>query len=212
MTPAIAETIDTTGRQSFNYDAKDSVTPTIYTTKRVSFDCDTMEEVPSTRGLPEPIFAKDSIGWYGAPIGEHREESNEYPVEVGPLVRMHHIETPRRRFRLLQQWECVVNEVAEDSVWADITDLTDRSRADEVVELPLDEFPLADRELLVPGGVFYWAIGYEHTKGGQVRRVSEIRFRRTPKWSKQTVEQLKTKARTMLKQFVGTIQRDASPT
>lgn len=192
MTPAIAEIIDTTVRLNFN--------------------CDTMEEIPSTRGLPEPFFSKDTIGWDGGLLGEHREESNEYPVEVGPLVRMHHMNTPRRRFRLLQQWECVVNEVAEDSVWAEITDLTDRSRADEVVELPLDEFPLADRELLVPGGVFYWAIGYEHTKGGQVRRVSEIRFRRTPKWSKQTVEQLKTKARTMLKQFGGTIQRDTSPT
>lgn len=192
MTPAIAEIIDTTVRLNFNYD--------------------TMEEIPSARGLPEPFFSKDTIGWDGGLLGEHREESNEYPVEVGPLVRMHHMNTPRRRFRLLQQWECVVNEVAEDSVWAEITDLTDRSRADEVVELPLDEFPLADRELLVLGGVFYWAIGYEHTKGGQVRRVSEIRFRRTPKWSKQTVEQLKTKARTMLKQFGGTIQRDTSPT
>lgn len=212
MTPAIAESIDSTGRTNSNYDLEDNVTPVINTARPVSFSYDTMEEVPSTRLLPEPFFPKDTIGWDGALFGEHREESTENPVEVGPLVRMHHMNTPRRRFRLLQQWECVVNEVAVDSVWAEITDLTDRSRADEVVELPLDEFPQADRELLVPGGVFYWAIGYEHTKGGQVRRVSEIRFRRTPKWSKQTVEGLKTKARTMLEQFGGTIQRDAPPT
>lgn len=191
MTHTLAETIDTTGRQVFGLE--------------------TMEVLPSSEGLPEPIFARDNIGWYGTPA-EQREESCEYPVEVGPLVRVHQLQTPRRRFRILQQWECVVSEVTDDSVWADITDLTDRSRSDEVVELPMDEFPLADRDLLVPGGVFYWAIGYEQTKGGQVRRVSEIRFRRTPKWSEQGVKQLKAKARTMLEQFGGAIQSGASST
>jgi hypothetical protein len=100
----------------------------------------------------------------------------------------------RRKIDLLQQWEALVTEVTDDAEWAEIIDLTDPSNAAEVVEIPFAEFAVSDRPLLQPGSVFYWSIGYETSPGGTIRRVSEIRVRRTAAWSPRTIASLKARA------------------
>lgn len=180
-------------------------------TSEFGADLDTREVSPSIEGFPEPTVEPQKAIWLDDE-GEAADRFEERTLEISPLVRAPHIQPPRRRFRLLQHWECVVSEVTRDSVWADIVDLTVRSRLDEVVELPLDDFVEADRHLLGEGSVFYWTIGYEQSEGGQVRRVSEVRVRRTPKWTAHAIKRLEAKAQAMLERFGGHAQNDTSAT
>jgi hypothetical protein len=87
---------------------------------------------------------------------------------------------PRDRIKLLQQWECVVSQVHDDCVECEMHDLTDESKPVECAEIYLDEFNEFDRALLCEGTVFYWSIGHETKRTGQVRRYSELRVRRMP--------------------------------
>ena len=123
-------------------------------------------------------------------------------AEVAPLIRLTRKQAPTRRFEILQQWEGVVNEITDESIWAELRDLTRQSLAIEVVELLLEEIPRADRPLLKIGGVFYWSIGYETSPGGQIRRVSEIRVRRTPQWSRHSVDSVRAKAKDLFQRLV----------
>jgi hypothetical protein len=120
-------------------------------------------------------------------------------LKITPFVEFPPCQAPRM-FTILQQWEGVVSEVTEDSVWAELLDLTDRSKALEIVELPLDEIAESDRPLLKPGCVFYWCIGYENPSGTR-RRVSEIRVRRTPEWSDHSIDSVRSKARELLRRL-----------
>ena len=130
---------------------------------------------------------------------EHLQETLSF--SVSPLVRLTKKQTPNRLFKILQQWEGIVSEMTEDSVWAELVDLTNRGNAEEYVELPLAEFPEADRDILKPGSVFYWAIGREWSPGGQMRRISEIRVRRIPQWSRHDIETIREKAQNLMDRF-----------
>ncbi len=153
--------------------------------------------LPEPRSIPPGSRQEEDLH---ANATEHLQEPIYEGVDglVRPMAR-----APYRRFEVLQQWEGVVSKVTEDSVWADLVDLTDRSRSEEVVELPLAEVSEADRSILKPGSVFYWAIGREWSPGGQMRRVSEIRVRRTPQWTQRSVDALKAKALTLMERFNG---------
>ncbi len=121
---------------------------------------------------------------------------------VGPIIRLL-AQSPTRRFKVLQQWEGVVTKVDRDAVIGDLIDLSDHSKPQEVVELPLEEFPPADQSLLDPGCVFYWIIGHETTPGAQLSRVSEIRVRRTPEWSQRAIQSAKEQGKELFSQFKG---------
>lgn len=109
----------------------------------------------------------------------------------------------QRTVNFLQHWEGVVYEVDCDSFWAETSDLTDESMPNEQVELPLDDVPIGDRHLLVPGCVFYWSVGYEKLPSGTIRRISEIRLKRTPKWTAKQVKSVEIKAKELYERFTG---------
>lgn len=92
---------------------------------------------------------------------------------------------------------------------ATIMDLTDKSRAAEIVTLPQEEFSESDLPVLVPGAVFYWSIGYEYVTGGTKRRVSEIRVQRMPEWSELAIESIKKAGLELYRQFGGFGQDDS---
>lgn len=116
------------------------------------------------------------------------------PRLVSPLIRLPAGTLPKERVRVLQQWEGVVTDVTNDSFFADLQDLSDSSQPLEVVEIPLEEVPEDDRPLLVEGAVFYWSIGHETSAGGQLRRMSEIRLRRMPRWTKRDIQKVTKRA------------------
>lgn len=94
------------------------------------------------------------------------------------------IPKPVNRVKLLQQWECVISRVHDDCVECEMHDLTDESMPAEQAEVYLEEFNHYDRPLLQEGAVFYWSIGHEISRTGQVRRYSDLRVRRMPPLSK----------------------------
>lgn len=65
--------------------------------------------------------------------------------------------------------------------WARLSDCT-ANLSDEEAEFPMDEVSVDDWPLIVPGAIFSWNIGRER-RNGQLRRVSEIRFRRRFRFS-----------------------------
>jgi len=138
----------------------------------------------STKMAKEQLAAEDSSGHVKANIRD--------------LIRLNKMTVAPRRFRMTQHFEGVVTSRETSSFWADIADLTDGSRVNESVEIPFEEISLEDRDILVQGAVFYWSMGYETSNDGQIRRVSEIRVRRHPRWSAKTIAELNAASQKLL--------------
>ena len=132
-------------------------------------------------------------GWSSTP--DRCETSRvRKPRLASPLIRLPAGTLPKERIRVLQQWEGVVTEVTDDSVFADLQDIGDSSQPLEVVEIPFEEIPEDDWPLLAEGAVFYWSIGHKTSAGGTLERMSEIRLRRTPRWTKRAIQQIRKRA------------------
>lgn len=99
-----------------------------------------------------------------------------------------------RSFQLLQSWEGRVDEVQEGEMVATIRDKTNPSNPEEGVVISLGEVSEEDQKLVRPGAVFYWSIGYEGSPGFPRRRISQIRFRRLPGWTKREIKNAEKKA------------------
>lgn len=104
-------------------------------------------------------------------------------------------------FRLLQQWEGTVTEIADDEFTAELRDLTDPTNYREEATFELDEVSPGDQSLLAPGAVFRWSIGYRTSASGQRERVSQLRFVRIPGWRKSAVEEIKRRATELRERF-----------
>jgi hypothetical protein len=132
--------------------------------------------------------------------------------KIAPLIRLTEEQGKQRRFRLLQQFEGIVESVEPVSFWARLLDLTNPEMPVEFAEIPLDEISESDLPLLVAGAVFYWSIGRETRIGGQICRTSEIRLRRTPVWSESAIEAMHKRSAELFKIMSGNGQGDAATT
>ncbi len=81
---------------------------------------------------------------------------------------------------MLQEWEGVVSEVREDTLVARLIDVTCRDSPEEEAVFLIEDVRRDDLELLRPGAVFRWIIGYDVKRDGAKRRASQIVFRRLP--------------------------------
>ena len=97
-------------------------------------------------------------------------------------------------FKAEQRFEGVVTTVdyEKKSFWVRLRDLS-RKSGDEDAEILMAEVPGDDWPLIMPGAIFEWNIGRE-VRDRQVRRVSDIRFRRYFSFSQEAVEAAKKKA------------------
>lgn len=90
---------------------------------------------------------------------------------------------PKATLQPLQKWEGAVLDVGAETFTARLVDLTG-DRPEEDVELEKVELSDFDLDLLEPGAIFYWTIGYRRQlPRGARSRESVIRFRRLPAWS-----------------------------
>jgi hypothetical protein len=88
-------------------------------------------------------------------------------------------EKPNQSFAALQIWEGVVTDVLNDTVYADLVDVSANERNfGEIVEIPISELTEVERERAVRGAVFRLTIGYFRTNG-TLMNSSMIRFRRS---------------------------------
>jgi hypothetical protein len=125
---------------------------------------------------------------------ENREEwASALPqaraIPRSPVVRVPHPATPAHHFNVLQQWEGTVLDTSDREFSASLRDLT-AQLPEEVATFDVAEVSEDDRSLLAPGAVFYWALGYETSATGQRSRVSRIRFRRLPRWTRRDLAKL----------------------
>lgn len=111
------------------------------------------------------------------------------------------VERPPYTFRLLQQWEGTVTEVASSEFTAELRDLTEPANYREEATFDLDEVSPDDQTLLALGAVFRWSIGYRTSAAGQRERVSLLRFIRIPGWRKSAVEEVERRAAQLQKRF-----------
>jgi len=84
----------------------------------------------------------------------------------------------QRNFKLLQQWEGMVEKISDDTVIAIIVDKKNADNPSEEVEIFLSEIDKEDMPFVRPGAYFYWSVGYEDGRGVPRQRVSRIRFKR----------------------------------
>jgi hypothetical protein len=99
----------------------------------------------------------------------------------------------REKLIALQSWEGTVLHVEDDSFVARLID-ANGDHLDEEVSLAKEELCDFDLELLESGAIFYWTIGYRYQLGGARERVSRIRFRRLPAWTKRQLDEARERA------------------
>jgi hypothetical protein len=111
---------------------------------------------------------------------------------------------PLKPLQLLQEWEGTVTEVKDESFVCDLVDITaGHSIPEEIAELPIDEISEDDRDLLRPGALFRWTIGY-YEAGGVRRKTSQVQFRRLPMWRPQDLKKSEEWADKMAKFLAAT--------
>ena len=103
---------------------------------------------------------------------------------------------PREILIALQSWEGVVLEVGGASFVARLIDVAGEHPDEEVV-LSKDELSDFDLELLEPGAILYWTIGYMQRVRGSRARVSLIRLRRLPAWTARQLTEAQERAATL---------------
>ncbi len=150
------------------------------------------------------VLLRDSdseTGWDRADeLGTTNRRKTQF---ASPLIRLPSGTLPKERIKVLQQWEGIVTAVTDDSFFAELQDLGDVSQPLEIVEILIAEVPEEDRSLLVEGAIFYWSIGYETSLGGQLKRISEIRMRRTLRWTKRALQRASKRAEELVELHSG---------
>jgi hypothetical protein len=130
---------------------------------------------------------------YGRPATE--PEANPRAPRLAHLIPPPSpADAPREAIMALQNWQGVVLEVRADSFVARVVDAAGE-HPDEEVELPREDLSPFEIDLLEEGAIFYWTIGYrQRLPRGQRERISRIRLRRLPAWSRSELAAARARA------------------
>ena len=105
-------------------------------------------------------------------------------------------------FHALQEWEGHVLEINGDEFVAALVDLTaGSSHEEEEAIIPVTEIGEEDAASLRVGGIFRWVIGYERSRSGTKKRVSQIVFRDLPRITERDLQQGREWARETRRAF-----------
>lgn len=100
------------------------------------------------------------------------------------------------RLQPLQEWEGYVTEIHDETFVARLVDKTAGADVpEEEGEFPFSDVSDSDRELVKPGAIFRWTIGYLKSASGSKKRVSQIVFRRLPQWTRKELALAEMKAK-----------------
>ena len=101
---------------------------------------------------------------------------------------------PTLIFHPLQEWEGYVVEISGDVFTARLVDVaTGEALEMEEADFPISDVEEKDRDLLKPGAIFRWSIGYIR-RGSTKIRASQIVFRRLPQWRAQDLDKARKHA------------------
>lgn len=99
----------------------------------------------------------------------------------------------RGRFEVIQKWEGHVLEIDNEVFLARLIPISGQGGIQEA-EMYLTEIAAEDKDLLEPGAVFYWSIGYYIRPSGNWQKASVIRFRRLPVWTEYQLQKAEREA------------------
>jgi hypothetical protein len=137
---------------------------------------------------------------------------NVNPTRILPKFR----NVPRNRevsFPALQEWEGCVVEVSGLNFTARLIDITSNSKVvEEEADFPIEDVSESERDLLRPGAIFRWSIGYQRSRGGTRKRVSQVVFRRLPQWTESELRENAAKAAVFGAQVRGDMESGDSST
>jgi hypothetical protein len=125
----------------------------------------------------------------GSPVEDQPDGTMPVTVSTPRLLptKLGRASEPTATLQPIQSWEGVVLKVTDDTFIVRLVDLNG-DRAEEEMELEKQELSDFDLELLETGAIFYWTIGYRlKLPRGARERVSQIRFRRLPAWSRREI-------------------------
>jgi len=153
------------------------------------------DNLPSALAISQQASEQPTDGTTVAPANQEEQPTLENLRErlASSVVKVSQTLPVQDRFILLQKWEGTITTITKDSFFGRLADLS-AAGPDEEAEFPLEEVPVSDRKLIVPGAVFYWCIGYLDTVSGQRIRASAIRFRRLPAWSEEELRKAHSQA------------------
>lgn len=89
----------------------------------------------------------------------------------------------------IEIWEGVVDEVYDDAVAVTLRAKMNTAIPAHTMEIDIAEIQPQDRDLVLPGAVFYLTM-YHETTGRTVKNVQDIRFRREPNWTRRMVAKM----------------------
>ncbi len=112
--------------------------------------------------------------------------------------------TVEEYFKPIKNWEGVVESVLAKSFIATMRDTDNPAdRGEEQFEIDLEDVDPGDRDLALPGGIFYFTVGYRIRRGGTRIKGTQIVFRRMPLWSKNDIQRANVRARKFLEIMIG---------
>jgi len=127
-----------------------------------------------------------------------------------PVFDRASIQAPTSTSKIISFWEGYVNAVYQDQGYFSAT-LIDLKQADfnseserepdHQAEFDIAEVSEFDRDLIVPGAVFYWSITYITSVSRQINTNSDIRFRRLPLWTKFELDAAHASSESLAKLF-----------
>ena len=142
-----------------------------------------------------------SEGGFVDDLAQGSTEAPEIVIELPGVLRKPQVTgKPQHRFRVLQKFEGTVLEILGEECRAVVRDLTSPGYVEEIT-FPIEEISESDRSLAVPGGIFYWSLGYDDHVEGQRYRSSAIIFRRIPAWREKDLIKAKNEAESLIKRL-----------
>jgi hypothetical protein len=87
-----------------------------------------------------------------------------------------YVDLPESTYAVREKWEGSVEDVGKNYFVASLINLSSGDSA--TAEIFVEDVSAEDRDLIAPGKLFYWHIGYRSYRSGDQERVSSIKFKR----------------------------------
>ena len=130
------------------------------------------------------------------------QRSNQAGLPSSPFARVFSSGVDRSpKQTIFHYWECSVERIEQDTFIATLRSLRDDSESEKEAEIPIDEVSPDDLELLAPGAIFYWSIGYQTSPAGTRTRFSSLRFRRLPAWNRKDLARVEAGGNDLFEMF-----------
>ena len=150
---------------------------------------------------PNRNFTPESVDSASQTAGKLNFENIVPPIH-DRVFEPHHVQ-PKPTLTPTEEWEGYVESIDKNEFFVVLTNVRSKSSlpTDQAV-FSKDDINEHERPLLKEGAIVRWIIGREHLPTGQIRKVSELYFRRLPAHTKADYDRAYHKAKSLLEEVV----------